>query len=857
MLESTKLNRIGSLNQNVSRKVPMSYQPGISFGQVSPDTVSFIKQHDNVIAFGRRGKESCVVTFTGLTNPPLTPPALQMKVVGVTAHQAQIEGSDIISKDDNINRLADSQWKDGQPVTFQINNTNQGIKIFLSVPGFGKIGRVPDDIAPTLAKLMQKSPQSFHFELSNVIAGTTKGAETIGLRVNLIYDDKNPDKKANVNKVFNSLLDDPKCSKALLLYQPKTSPEEVLKLMLDYEAKTKSPEAAKKMEEVVNNIVSTIKDPNNKRILLVGHCKPDGDTLGCVLGMKNAISLMDPSKQVDCSVDDKIPGLFRHKMPGIDGEIKQPHNLERLQKIKDTLTTLEARPKSKHTDTQIELLKRELDFMQNPDNLLDQNAKYDLVITMDLPTPERFTNKFKKYFDEAKKVIYIDHHPQRLDEWQNGLSKTGLDMDKVHDNKLAWVADTVPAATQLVAVIGNKLLPVLQDIGNRTKKARDVFTEPGQMDKLNAYIAALVTGMSTDTGAFTRTANLLPEHVIDPETNMPVPVQKRPNFWPEGMSKWLMDLTRTINKKWLREEISWDISDEARDNLTDSAREKMLKASLAGKTIYKDLSLGLVEVSYDKMTDIWEAQLQQEPDSTFLDIQNAFKYSEVMGTLRADPEKVYKSNSSKESDPNTPKTTRELAKEDYKGDYDHDRIAVFICQDKKAGELDEKLEVATQNGLRLSLRSNEGTTHAEILASLFGGGGHGGASGGRIDLPGIEIDSPLAVKIDGKIERNYAAILQALQDNYDITNKKDGGTKKRHQTEVVIDQNGVPCRELIKNIVTNIKRPDVIVAADLMGTVNPDISSDPRQKKRKKRDDKNRFRLIENLRKEFSNQKAS
>ncbi|MEW5820259.1 MAG: DHH family phosphoesterase [Cyanobacteriota bacterium] len=864
MLDTTQVNRLFSTNQVIKKQPVQNYQPYAFAGRLSSDTLAISKPKNNVIAFGRKGKAMNVVTFTGLKDPlDNQKPAIQMKVRGVMAHQ-YIENGKFPAQDYNVNTLAGERvvdaesgkpakpqskrkgrgkqqeadnspkkivrddklprWKDGQVLNYQLKiHPKQGPQIILSAPGIGTIGRVHDEVAEVILPVLFANPDDdrnskprpdFQFELSNMVAGTTKGAETIGLRANLKYTGDNPEVDKHVRDAFDTVLNNPECADKVLLYQEKTSPEEVLKKILDYENKVNGAEAKQEMETVIGNIVKELKDPANKRILLLGHCKPDGDTIGCVLGMKNALALMDPSKKVDCAVDDKIPGLFRHKMPGIDGEMKRPFNPERIQALESQVKDLKGQEQTERVKDQIVMLERELEVMKDKSKLLDPKAEYDLVITMDIPTPKRFTDKFKQYFDSAKKVIYIDHHPHRLEEWQSAASDTGLNIQNIHDNKLAWIADAVPAATQLVAIIGNKLLPDLASIANGEKKAADVFNKPGQMDHLKAYVASLITGASTDTGSYTRTANLLPEHIKNPETGEPVPVQQRPNFLPEGIGKWLMDVTDgAIDKKWLREEITWDISDQKTTELDESARDIMLKYCIEGKEVTEDLSLGIIQVDYDQMNQVWQAQMEVEPDTTLLDIQNAYKYSEAMGVLRSDPALSGDHGKPEDKPTEGEPTLREKATENYTGPYDTDRIAILICQDKKAGELDEKLQTANQNGLRLSLRSVEGSIHAELLASLFGGGGHGGAAGGRVDLPGVDLNTPLGVEIEGKIETSYAKVLEVLKSNYEVMrNNKIPPMQKKSmckEIKVVSDPNGVPCKDLIKNVVTEIRAEQV------------------------------------------------
>lgn len=833
MLDATKVKFTGTYQPTYANKV--DHQPVRFMANTGVDTTSFSKP-SNVVAFKQRGKELCVVSFTGLQNPlPTTtegPLGIQMKVRGVTAHQRSTDPMNMgRKKDENINDLAESKWKDGQKLEFRVSKDMRGQeKITISDPEHGELGFVHPEIAEILLPILKANPQVLTCELSNVIAGTTKGAETIGLRVNVLCRTNNPSVEAKVRNAFSQVLNNPECADKVLLYQPNTTPEEVLSKILSYEDSlyknnpAKAEQSKKEIQQVIDKIATEIKNPANKRILLLGHCKPDGDTLGCVLGLKNAISLMDPNRQIDCAVDDKVPGLFRHKLPGIDGEIKRPYNPERIQRIQKDIARLKTEPQTKPITDQIEMLSRELEIIQNPENLLARDAKYDLVISMDVPTPKRFTDKFKKYFQEAGKIIYIDHHPHRLNEWKDAAPSTGFDMEKVHQNGLAWISDAVPAATQLVAILANKLIPDFKTIASGEKTADQVFTQPGQLDKLKAFVASVVTGASTDTGSFTRTANLLPQHIKKPD-GTPVLVQDRPNFLPEGLSKWLMNLTNgAIDKKWLREEISFDITDEKSTEIGTSARELMLESSIRGKVVDPELSLGIIQVNYDDMNKIWQTACDTpgSEDTTLLDVQNAFKYSEAMGVLRADPTLTGKSKGGPQGGrgsqgnrggrPAEPQSLSEKAKEDYQGKYDKDRIAILVCQDKKKDALDEKLEYAEDNGLRLSFRSMEGSIHAELIASLFGGGGHGGAAGGRVDLPGVEIDTPLAVKVGGKVETDAAKILKTLKENYkyshDTEITPDEQRAKIVPMELVIadKETGKTTADLIRALVTEIRK---------------------------------------------------
>lgn len=815
----------------------------VGLNATKPDSFSFRGVNtNNLIKFSKSEKTINVVTFTGLNDP--TPVAIQFKVRGVTKFQDDYEqvlelanggpqsepemprrskagkkhskhknaneyqkasskhksekpvAASLIDPQDlsalngvstkSINKLAESDWKDGKELKFQYDPTSKRTAIV--DPDFGKIGFVPDEIESKLLGLGMEysSPSSrannFRIELSNMIAGTTKGAKTTGLRVNLIYTGKDRELKNKVEKSFNEILNDKECTDMVFLHQPKANPDEVLEKIFADNAINDNEIASKEAKLAIKNIVDVIDDPENKNILLIGHCKPDGDTLGCILGMKNAIDFKYTDKNVDCAVDDKIPGLFRNKLPGVDNVVKRPYSKNKIARMNQAIAEL-GKEGTQSAKDKIEILEDEKASLQNPQNLINPNKKYDVVVLMDVPTPKRFTDEFKNQIEGAKKVIYIDHHPHRFNEWQDAKEETGVDMEKIHNNHLAWIADAVPAATQQVAVIANKLIPNLQNI-----KYKDLSQE--KQERLDAFVASTVVGMSTDTGAFTRTANLLPKH-------MKLPAQQRPNFMPEGMSKWLMGLSDKVNKKWLREEITYDIPDTKVPELDKTSRDQMVEYAEAGKKVFEDTSLGIIEVDYNQMFNVWQNarkadKMENKKDLTeFLDIQNAFKYSETMGLLKSDPSK------------------RPPSEGDYKGDFDEDRIAILICQDKKEGELDEKFNIAKQNGLRISLRSSGCTDHAELIANLFDGGGHGGASGGRVDLPGIELSSKLGVVINGKKEKNPGIIYDTLRHNVDVRNNIElSDEEKATQTDkiqLIMDESGKTCTDLIKEVSMEIR----------------------------------------------------
>lgn len=763
---------------------PMAYD-SVSISRVQNPSVSFTSGKNFIH----------LVSFKGLKDP--LRPALQMKVTGVTRHQENYDADpQKAPMDTNINDLANSNWKDGEHLNFKVKKTMFGENIMLIHPKYGELGRVPDEIAPTILPVLKAAPQDFKFELSNMIAGTTKGAGTIGLRVNLLYNGENPKMEKEVRKDFSQVLNDRDAAQKVLLYQPKTTPEEVLRNILDQDTKDNGTESAKHMEKAIGAIVKEIDSPDNKRILLISHCKPDGDTIGCSLGLKNAINLVHPQKEVDCAVDDTITGLFRHKLPGVDGTFKQPYSQEKIDNLSSQLEEAKATGKNPKLVKEME---EDLGKLSDKETHLKPNDKYDLVVMLDVPAPARFSNSFKDYIQGANKAIYIDHHPFRKEEWDSSKDKTGADIAKIDNQNLAWIADRVPAAAQMIAVLATKLSPDKNPLSpDSPEEVKANMTEEDK-DKLKGFAAALATGISTDTGCYTRTANLLPEDVKDKDGN-PVPIQWRPNFQPEGMSKWLFDQTNgDISKKWLREEISYDINDNKTKDIPESARDKMIGLAESGKSEDKDLGLGIISVSYEDMKDVLDTAQVTEPDTNLLDVQNGFKYCEVMGGLRS-----------------SMKENPDAEKDEEPGPYDEQKIAVLVCKSQKAGDLDDNGQLIKDDSLRFSFRSQEGTTDAEMLATLFNGGGHGGAAGGNITMDHVDLDSKFAVKINGKKVDDDKAIYEQVKKNYDINHDKHLSSEQRKsraaKIQIVKDDDGRTAQEIIKDMVVEIRKDEKVDA---------------------------------------------
>lgn len=720
------------------------------------------------------------ISFKGNFIDP-TAPSIQFKVRGVSNHQNDFGSTERDYRDRNVEKLANSNWQDGQRLCWEIKKNQDGVeRIVLSDHRFGDLGRVPDEIAPSLIKLLKKNEQNFAFQLSNVIAGTTKGAPTIGLRANLIYtgdDDKLRKKSEEIfGKLLNSKSKD--ISDSIMLYQPKTTPKQILHKIFSNVQEAKGEDSAYKVLDIVDAISDELTAPENKNILLLGHINPDGDTIGCVLGLQAALKANYPTKNVVCSIDDDIPGIYRDKIPGIHN-ITKPSDPKATESLKAELAEWKAKPQSFVTRNKIRTIEKELSALEKSAEILGNGAsidggvpsKYDLVVLMDIPAPTKFTSSYKNEIENAGKVIYIDHHRERFEEWNAERAKTGIDMQKVRENNLALVLPELPAATEIVTVVAD-------NAGLLDKTMKNI-------EYAKQFVAAIVSGTSSDTGGFSRTANYSPEDMFKP-------VQDRPNYFPEGLSKWLIDkFSNVVDKKWLRENIVYDLPDKKVSGMSQTAREKMINYCKESQSIYAQNGFGVLAINYEQMYDIWEQSKLLDKKVTFGDVQNSIKYSEVMNGLRETPDV----------------NNKDSGVEPYSSPYQDDKISLLLIQDKKAGQIDAAGNIADENSIRMSFRSQEGTYYAEQLASLFGGGGHGSASGARITIKDVELTSPLAIKIDGEVEYSPDKIYKALQENYDIKNnpKMSDNIDQLHKFETIIDEKGLPVNDLINSIVSVIR----------------------------------------------------
>lgn len=773
-----------------------NYQP-LKFGEIK-DTFEASNpiKNDKIIDINRVGK-NLHVSFTGgeFKNPIVREvPAVNFKLSGVMKHQAGTAGGrDAV--DDSVVKLAASDWKEGREFDYSINieeNEKDG-KIYknkvlnINDKDYGNVGTVPVTLTNKFAKLIESNPaekDNFKFELTNVNGGVNSAFPTVGLEVAFKYVGKDENVKQQTKDLFTSLIDSDKktVASSVSMFEEPTSPKEVLERMFDIEGQKKGLGKVRELKTAIDTIAKEINNPKNKNILVLGHCKPDGDTIGCVLGMQAAIKGAYPERNVDMAIDDDIPNNFA-KLPGVDN-IKRPYNGFAVYQLEKNIELLQ-RSDSDAAKEQIKKLQKEETRLKNPDRTFDAGAidgkakKYDLVIMLDTPVPGRTSKNFKKYFESADKTIFIDHHPHRASEWAAESKKLGLDLDKVKANNLFCVADTVPAATQIVTAIADKAGLLGKMFKNSLESAKQ-------------FVAGVSAGTLTDTCRFDKVAS-------HDSKDYAKPVTERPTYKPEGMTKWLYnELEKVgggIDKQWIRLNLDYELPNKRIKNadgtFVPGPRDMVLEKSVKGRIMDADLGVGMITVSYDDMQEVFEAAQKQDKKVQFNDVYSAFKSSQALtslkmpGSVKEDVEGM---------------SAKGQAYSTYKSPYDYDRLAVLITQNQKQGELNANSQIADKNTYSFSFRSSGQSNLAQVAATLFGGGGHSQAAGGGISMKDLTLETPLKVMINGKEEKDFAKVFAKVNDI--IAKKADSSEIKIEKA----DKEGKSIPELIKSITAEMRK---------------------------------------------------
>lgn len=785
-----------SVNNTIPSVRETKNQPVYRFSEIK-DTATFSTKNDKIIDINRAGK-ALHVSFTGQFKNPVVKevPAVNFKLSGVMAHQKGTAGGRKDSIDDSVVQLANSNWKEGKEFDYSIDiveNEKDG-KIYknkvLSINDkeFGKLGEVPSTLTNRFAKLIESNPaekDNFKFELTNVNGGVNSAFPTVGVEVAFKYVGNNEAVRQQTKDLFTGLIDSDKktIASTVSIYEEPTSPKEVLERIFDIEGQKKGLGRVRELKTAIDTIAKEINDPKNKNILVLGHCKPDGDTVGCVLGMQAAIKGAFPERNVDMAIDDEIPNNFA-KLPGVDN-IKRPYNGFAVYQLEKNVELLK-RSNSEAAKAQIEKLEKEAARLKDPSKTFDAGAidgkakKYDLVIMLDTPIPGRTSKNFKKYFETADKTIFIDHHPHRASEWAAESKKIGLDIEKVKKDNLFLVADTVPAATQIVTALADKA----GLLGKMFKNS---------VDSAKQFVAGISAGTLTDTCRFDKVAS-------HDSKDYEKAVSQRPTYKPEGMTKWLYsELAKAggsdIDKQWMRLNLDYELPNvrvkNADGSYTMGARDLVLEKSVKNRIMDADLGVGMIAVSYDDMQEVFEEAKKQDSKVQFNDVYSAFKSSQALTSLKM-PGSV-KENTEGMS-------AKALAYSTYKSPYDYDRLAVLITQNQKQGELNANSQIADKNTYSFSFRSSGQSNLAQIAATLFGGGGHSQAAGGGISMKDLTLETPLKVVINGKEEKDFAKVFAKVNDI--IAKKADSSEIKIEKAE----KEGKTIPELIKSITAEMRK---------------------------------------------------
>ena len=775
-----RINPITSNIVNFKQAKNVNARPNINYAS---DVVNISK---NTIGIERQGK-NLHVSFTGNFSNPVDA-GVQFKIAGVTRHQKGMAGAHASATDDNLVQLAKSDWKDGQKLNYAYDEETKTLK--LSDPKFGEIGTVPTPITESFMKVINTDKENFQFELTNVTGGVTSDFPIIAAKANLKYVGNDEKVKENAQNSFNALIDskDAKVSTSVSAYQPKFSPKQVLEKIFDVEGKRNGLGEVRKIKDAVDTIVKEIQDPKNKNILVLGHCSPDGDTIGCVIGMSSALKGAYPDRHIDCAIDDDIPNSFS-RVPGVD-DIKRPFNQKAVNSVKKNIEMLE-KSTNPLAGKQIETLNKELARLTDKSKMFDPDTvdgkeakKYDLVIMLDTPTQGRSSRAFKNYFENAGKTIFIDHHPLKQAEWTNSKENMGFDIGKAVQDKLALVVESVPAATQLVTVICEKAGMLSEMFKNSAENAKK-------------FVAGIITGTQTDTCGYKNQANYHPGEAKLPQS-------QKANYYPEGMSNYLInELDGDIDKKWMRENLFYELPNNPITNNL-GPKDAVLKMALRGREMYPEIGLGIMKVNYAVMENILNEAKKQDAKVQMTDVYNSFKNCEVVSALKANPQF---------SKPNpNPVTDAEKAAETYRSPYDKDRVAVFMAQSQVEGSINKKSQIADTNMINFSFRSGGQSNAAQVLATVFGGGGHAAAAGANIAMKGLDFKSKLVVKVNGQVTNDAKTIYDAANKNVQVSenNKINFRDKAKMMNKIEIemsqDGNGRTCSEIIRDVLGEMRK---------------------------------------------------
>jgi len=768
-----------------------NYYPKQNVAGVSPDlksscdSFSYTPKVKNIekpsFAFNKKGKHLYLVSFKALENPFVQKnPSIRAGLQNAKHYQNAIKRAESL--------------EEGTPLLISIVDptlTNPNA-IKIKTQEGETLGNMPKSFVRALGEMIQNEPEAFVTRKKESINSGPKS------NANMLFDiEYTGQNRIEVQKTINEIL-----------YKNAISPEEILHRILGYKKVLYGEEAG--MEQInesvvaLNNIVETLQNSKNQKILLVGHNKPDGDTAGCCMGLKCALEHIGKQK-VDIAIDDVLAGFLKKIIP--EEEIKKtPEFMDRLNNgISTKMDELSNQHESLENASRIYSLTKVKEYYNQLYSTLDPGEKYDLVVFLDVPGPGRVSPEIKKYVKDAKQVIYIDHHPFQAAGWEEEKKNGGIDIDKVKRQKLFWVEPKVPAATMLVSIVINRLIP------NLAARYRDHIygdnISQEERDRINHMVSNLVVGTITDTSGFKRNMNKSAEDEV-------LPSEKKTGFAPAGFTNWLLSLTngeitrRTIQKKikydvpnkvnfyfpedFLEfynsgttespEEVKIDISKIIESN-SDSKYERISEEAAKNTTVIKELGLGISKIYFASIKDFLEEYNLTNPEINMRDVIGVFKFNPTTIALKYDTED-----------------------ERYKVDpkYKENKISAMIREEAVKGELDGSYQIADENSVSFSFRSHDGTNYACMLATLFGGGGHAAAAGATLTMPGITADSKLIIKIDGEEVSDPYEIYSAVRNNYNAAYVNPALTP--FDIKLEMSENGKPIPDIITDIVRIIRQ---------------------------------------------------
>lgn len=672
-----------------------------------------------------------------------------------------------------------------------------------------RLGTLPRSITNKIGKHIVDEPDAFKFSVHEVTE--ENDAELTNIILNIEYTGK---KRAEVQKEIDSIL-----------YKDAISPEIILNRILNYKETIHGNEIGarekKETQEIINTILNTINDSSNQKILLIGHNKPDGDTIGCCMGLKAALDYMN-KEQVDIAIDDYASGFLKSIIPPKD--IKKSSDFysglkEGLNKrIQDVYVSKTEISKLYQIMTLIDTKKHYLDNA----SLLKPNEKYDLAIFLDVPSPGKVSPAIKEYAKNAKKIIYIDHHPVQKREWDTESKANGISLQKIKNDKLFWVEPKVPANTILVTSLIQRLIPNIESVAWRNY----ILNDKKGIDFIKKLSTNLAIGTITDTSGFDRSINESAE-------DLALPANQKGDFSPSGIFFWLLRLTHgEENKRSTQKKMSNSLSDKPSNYFSQSLSEfyntgnnreiltklgvplsaiqnsttqetgrqtigpkkfddTTLKTNIAKDArknirVFPEIGLGLLKIPYSSIKRFTDEYNVMYPEGNMGDIIDVYKYNEETKEVKTQGNSKYPEY---QVDPK----------------YDEDKIIVTIKQNEVKNELNSKMHVAKTDSISFSFRSKKGSDYALILATLFGGGGHDAASGANISIPGLTLDSKLAIKINGKRENDMEKIYESTYNCY-IDNYLH--PEKTNDIEITMElaNDGLSIDELLQGMVKQIRK---------------------------------------------------